>query len=93
MPKKKSTGKTKPAAKDDKKKGPTKPTRCPPDFKWAAQPQLVEAAVSNDLYRVKRLLSRGADPNEALHRAIGRGKLGIVDQLLAAGKLVGGRGL
>ena len=87
MGKKGKKGKKKAAKenKPDKDKKPSRPTRCGPDFKWSTKTKLVDATLNNDVYRVKRLLVRGAEPNEALHRAIGRGKLGVVDQLLAAG--------
>lgn len=78
--------KAKPAsAKDKKDKKPSRPTRCGPDFEWKAQPKLVVAAEKNDIDRVERLLVRGEDPNEALHYAVGRGRLHVTEMLLKAG--------
>lgn len=77
--------KKKPAAKPSKDKKPSRPTRCPPGFEWSSRSPLIEATDMNDVYSVKRLLSRGADPNEALHHAIGRGKFEITQILLEAG--------
>ncbi|EGD83354.1 hypothetical protein PTSG_03962 [Salpingoeca rosetta] len=81
--------KKKPAsAKEKKDAKPSRPTRCGPDFEWQAQPKLVTAAEKNDLDRVERLLVRGEDPNEALHFAIGRGRLQVAEMLLKAGASV-----
>lgn len=80
MPKKSAK---KSAAKDKPKL--TRPTRCPPGFEWQERPSLIEATDKNDVYSVKRLIARGADPNEALHHAIGRGKFEITQVLLEAG--------
>eukprot|EP00045_Choanoeca_perplexa_P020363 m.4214 g.4214 ORF g.4214 m.4214 type:complete len:122 (+) comp6761_c0_seq1:142-507(+) len=81
MPKSAKKG-SKSASKDKK---PARSTRCPPSFEWRPRSALVEATDKNDLDRVKRLLSKGADANEALHHAIGRGKLLIAEELLKHG--------
>lgn len=82
MPKKKKTA---PAQKDAKNKSPARPTRCGPDFLWVTRPPLVEAAALNDVAKVHRLVAAGEDPNAALHFAVGRGKMRVVDVLVAAG--------
>eukprot|EP00049_Salpingoeca_infusionum_P001847 m.51508 g.51508 ORF g.51508 m.51508 type:complete len:128 (-) comp11239_c4_seq1:326-709(-) len=86
MPKKKAS-KAKSASKE-KKKAPARPTRCGPDFRWQPMSPLITATVQNDTDRVARLLNRGADPNTALHRAIGRGKFTVASLLLDAGATV-----
>eukprot|EP00730_Choanoeca_flexa_P015300 TRINITY_DN6995_c0_g1_i2.p1 TRINITY_DN6995_c0_g1~~TRINITY_DN6995_c0_g1_i2.p1 ORF type:complete len:122 (+),score=21.28 TRINITY_DN6995_c0_g1_i2:186-551(+) len=83
MPPKKGAKKGSKSANKDKK--PTRPTRCPPGFEWQPRDPLIEATDKNDIDRVKRLLSRGADANQALHHAIGRGKLLIAEELLKHG--------
>jgi len=45
----------------------------------------VEAVINNDLDRCRKLIERGEEVNEALHVAIGRGRLSIVDLLISAG--------
>ena len=118
MPKKSAAGKKTAAGKDDKKKkAPSRPTRCGPDFEWAARPRLVEAAAAGDVDRCRKLLAAGDDPNTgargphllaasrgglltqsatataaaaglswtALHFAVGRGKLEVVELLMTAG--------
>lgn len=82
--KKKGSGKKGAKGKDDKKAPPRK-TRCGPDFKWQAQPKLVEAVNANNVNRAKKLMANGEDANEALHHAIGRGKISIVKAMLEAG--------
>ena len=43
---------------------------------------LVEAAMSNDVVRCQKLIDRGEEMNEALHYAVGRGRLEIVNLLI-----------
>eukprot|EP00039_Didymoeca_costata_P001014 m.48841 g.48841 ORF g.48841 m.48841 type:complete len:127 (-) comp10588_c0_seq1:200-580(-) len=85
MGKKKSGKKKGSGKKDDKKKKKARPTRCPADFKWQKQPLLIDAVASNDKPRCRKLIERGEDVNEALHYAIGRGRLDIVNLLIEAG--------
>jgi len=84
---KKKSGKKKSGGKGEKDKPKKKkgPTRCGPDFKWEKRSLLVEAAEQNDVLRCKKLVARGEDINEALHYAIGRGRLEIVAVFIQAG--------
>ncbi len=53
---------------------PTRPTRCAPGFEWAPRSKLIEAIDTNDIDRLRRILSK-ATPQEAtaaLHHAIGQ---------------------
>mmetsp|Transcript_33089 Transcript_33089/g.86527 ORF Transcript_33089/g.86527 Transcript_33089/m.86527 type:complete len:132 (+) Transcript_33089:95-490(+) len=79
---KKKSGKKGDKGTPKKKKGPT---RCGPDFKWERRSLLVEAIDQNDVLRCKKLVARGEDINEALHYAIGRGRLEIVSVFMQAG--------
>eukprot|EP00038_Savillea_parva_P025668 m.48883 g.48883 ORF g.48883 m.48883 type:complete len:133 (+) comp7049_c0_seq2:56-454(+) len=87
MPKKKSAKKKSGsgADKDKPKKKKHGPTRCGPDFKWQKRSLLVDAVEQNDVLRCKKLVARGEDVNEALHYAIGRGRLEIVTVFIQAG--------
>jgi hypothetical protein len=46
---------------------------------------LVEAAMANDVVRCRKLIERGEEMNEALHYAVGRGRLEIVNLLIESG--------
>eukprot|EP01147_Barroeca_monosierra_P011332 gene11332-3366_t len=83
-----STKSKAPSSAKEKEKKASRPTRCGPGFEWKPQPKLVDAAEKNDVDRLQRLLVRGEDPNEALHFAIGRGRLSAVNLLLQAGASV-----
>ena len=82
---KKGAKATKKGGKDGKDKKPSRPTRCGPDFHWQDRPRIVEAAAVDDARKVRKLLVKGADPNEALHFAVGRGKLSVVKALIEGG--------
>eukprot|EP00055_Hartaetosiga_balthica_P005836 m.17713 g.17713 ORF g.17713 m.17713 type:complete len:127 (-) comp4824_c0_seq1:326-706(-) len=82
MPPKKKKAATKSASGDKKK---ARPTRCGPEFQWEPITPLVDAINKNNIEQVERLLLRGADPNEGLHHAIGRGKVQVAELLLRAG--------
>eukprot|EP00050_Salpingoeca_kvevrii_P011636 m.16912 g.16912 ORF g.16912 m.16912 type:complete len:120 (+) comp3549_c0_seq1:104-463(+) len=71
--------------KAEEKKGPPRPTRCGPDFKWQERSKLIEAIDQNDVEKCRRLIAKGEDVDDALHHAIGRGKLQIVNLFLEAG--------
>eukprot|EP00729_Bicosta_minor_P013151 gene13151-26896_t len=41
--------------------------------------------MNNDVVRCRKLIERGEEMNEALHYAVGRGRLEIVNMLIEAG--------
>merc|ERR1719272_924326 len=84
---KKSKKGGKKSAKGDKDKPKKKkgPTRCGPDFKWEPKSLLIEAAMANDVIRCKKLIARGENVEEALHYAVGRGRVEVVSLFIEAG--------
>eukprot|EP00040_Diaphanoeca_grandis_P009218 m.48043 g.48043 ORF g.48043 m.48043 type:complete len:132 (-) comp20649_c0_seq1:734-1129(-) len=90
MPKKSKKGSKKSAkgskgAKDDAPKKKKGPTRCGPDFTWEKRPLLVEAAMAGDVVRCKKLIARGENVEDALHYAVGRGRLDVVNVFVESG--------